>query len=140
MHPYHHAVSSAKKFGGVPDDYIQIHSWFDQSKAGYADFRHRAMLHHSEGIFLAERQFGVTITNSQGTRVPTRQIGEQHVKEDLGWIPSMKDWLKTMQAEKWMVGRSGRINTDEEMAQEQLESNMLSSDKGWEQHARENQP
>jgi hypothetical protein len=28
-HPFHHAVSSARKFGGVPADYQAIHDWFD---------------------------------------------------------------------------------------------------------------
>ena len=28
-HSYHHAVSSARKFGGVPEDYIAVHAWLD---------------------------------------------------------------------------------------------------------------
>jgi len=28
-HPLHHAESSARKFGGVPDDYQFVHDWFD---------------------------------------------------------------------------------------------------------------
>ena len=52
-HPYHHALSSAKKWGGAPEDYLPIHSWFDESKAITADFRHRALRHHAEGIFMA---------------------------------------------------------------------------------------
>ena len=102
MHPYHHALSSAKKHGGKPEDYLAIHNFFDQSKAGMADFRHRAMFHHSEGIFLAEQFFGTTIKNSDGHEIPTRFIGEQHVIEDLGFIPSMKDWLRNIKAESWM--------------------------------------
>ena len=51
-HPYHHAVSSAKKFGGEPEEYLQLHQWLDGSKAHTADFRHRALRHHSEGIFM----------------------------------------------------------------------------------------
>jgi len=31
-HSYHHAVSSARKWGGTPDDYIALHTWFDSSK------------------------------------------------------------------------------------------------------------
>ena len=38
-HSYHHAVSSARKFGGVPEDYTAVHSWFDRSKEIVADFR-----------------------------------------------------------------------------------------------------
>ena len=47
-HPYHHALSSVKKWGGVPEDYIRIHDWFDESKMIIADFRHRALRHHPE--------------------------------------------------------------------------------------------
>ena len=44
-HPYHHALSSVKKWGGTVDDFIVVHSWFDQSKEITADFRHRALRH-----------------------------------------------------------------------------------------------
>lgn len=100
--PYHHAVSSVKKWGGAPDDYIEIHHWFDESKAMMADFRHRALRHHAEGIFMCEKIFGHTITNSAGRVIPVRWIGEQHVKEDLGFIPSMQDWFKNIKPERWM--------------------------------------
>lgn len=102
-HPYFHAVSSAKKWGGTPDNYIQIHEWFDETKAHMADFRHRALRHHSLGIFWAEEKFGKTITNSDGKVVPVRVIGEQHVKEDCGFIPTVKDWLAGIPAEPWKV-------------------------------------
>jgi hypothetical protein len=57
-HSYHHAVSSARRFGGDIDDTLAIHSWFDSSKQAWADQRHRAVLHTSFGIFLAEQYFG----------------------------------------------------------------------------------
>lgn len=57
-HSYHHAVSSARRFGGEVDDTLALHSWLDSSKAAYADQRHRAVLHSSFGIFLAEQYFG----------------------------------------------------------------------------------
>jgi len=101
-HPFHHAVSSARKWGGEPSDYQPIHDWFDETKAHFADFRHRAMRHHSEGIYLAERIFGTTITTSAGRQVPVRWVGEQHVKEDLGRIPTIKDWLSNLRPERWM--------------------------------------
>ncbi|MEZ6124026.1 MAG: hypothetical protein R3C49_12750 [Planctomycetaceae bacterium] len=50
-HPWHHAQRSASLFGGTAEDYLAIHDWFDESKAHLADFRHRALRHHSEGIF-----------------------------------------------------------------------------------------
>jgi hypothetical protein len=60
-HPVEHARSSAKKFGGKPEDYLAIPRWFDESKQFVAAFRHRALRHHTEGIFLAERIFGVSL-------------------------------------------------------------------------------
>lgn len=96
MHLYFYAESSVKKWGGQVEDYLPIHSWFDESKAHLADVRHRALRHHSEGIFLAEALFGNTITNSAGRVVPVRQIGERHVIEDLGRIPCAADWLRAI--------------------------------------------
>jgi hypothetical protein len=37
-HPYHHALSSAKKWGGTAEDFLHLHSWFDESKMISADF------------------------------------------------------------------------------------------------------
>jgi hypothetical protein len=104
-HPYHHAVSSAKKFGGEPHEYLSFHQFFDASKEHLADFRHRALRHHSEGIFMLENLFGTTFTNSADRVIPVRFIGEQHVLEDLGRIPTVQDWLGRIQPESWMLGR-----------------------------------
>lgn len=102
MHSFHHALSSVARFGGIAEDYLPIHNWFDDTKKSMANFRHRAAKHHSEGIFWCEERFGVTIKNSSGRIIPTRLIGEQHVKEDLGFIPNLTDWLKEIQGKKWM--------------------------------------
>ncbi len=104
-HPLKHAESSARKFGGKAEDYLAIHNWFDESKAFIADFRHRSLRHHTEGIFLCERIFGVAITNSEGKQVPVRYIGEQHVREDLGRIPTAQDWLSQITPARWMYGQ-----------------------------------
>lgn len=102
-HTYHHAVSSARLFGGKPEDYQAIHDWFDSTKETFADFRHRALRHHSQGIFECERVFGVTIVNSAGTKVPVRYIGEQHVREDCGGvIPTVADWFRNIRRQSWM--------------------------------------
>jgi hypothetical protein len=110
-HPYHHALSSAKKWGGNAEDFVGLHTWFDESKLITADFRHRALRHHAEGIFMAERFFGVTLTISTGRIIPVRLIGEQHVKEDLGFIPSFADWVKCIRPEPWM-GRAIPLHID----------------------------
>jgi hypothetical protein len=114
-HPYHHALSSVRRWGGEVDDYLPIHDWFDESKAHMADFRHRALRHHSEGIFLSERIFGKTIVNSDGRVVPVRYIGERHVIEDLGRIPSLSDWLRHIQPDDtcgWMFGRGKNLENE----------------------------
>jgi len=103
-HPFEHAQSSAKRFGGTPEDYLAIHRWFDESKAFFPDFRHRALRHHAEGIFLCERIFGVAIINCEGQQVPVRYVGEQHVREDLGRIPTAQDWLSQIKPARWMYG------------------------------------
>lgn len=103
MHPLYHAQSSVKKFGGVVEDYLPLHQFLDEPKLCMADFRHRALRHHSQGIFELERIFGVAITNSHGKQVPTRLIGEQHVREDLGGvIPTVADWFRNIRREAWM--------------------------------------
>ena len=68
-----------------------------------ADQRHRALRHHAEGIFMCERFFGNAITLSTGKTIPTRWVGEQHVREDCGFIPSMQDWMKHIQLQPWMM-------------------------------------
>ena len=103
-HPLHHALSSAQKFGGQASDYQAIHDWFDATKELVPDFRHRALRHHTHGIFEAERVFGTFIVNSAGKQVPVRFIGEQHVREDCsGLIPTPADWLKSIHPEIWMT-------------------------------------
>ena len=107
-HPYHHSLSSVRKWGGSPFDYLPLHSWFDLSKSIAADFRHRALRHHAEGIFMLETVFGQTLTLSSGKVIPTRWVGEQHVREDLGFIPSFADWMRAIRPLPWM-GRGGRL-------------------------------
>lgn len=107
-HPLHHAQSSARRFGGQPSDYQLIHDWFDATKEMEPSFRHRALRHHSQGIFEAERVFGHSITNSDGKQVPVRVIAEQHVMEDFsGFIPTPHDWLKGIPFQSWMQPNPG---------------------------------
>jgi len=102
-HSWHHAESSARKFGGDAQDYIAVHTWFDATKSHLALPGHRALRHHTLGIFEAEAHFGVTLRNSIGRDVPVRYIGEQHVREDCRRIPTVADWLRGLPIEPWMV-------------------------------------
>lgn len=100
--PYHHSLSSVKKWGGEVDDYIQIHEWFDLTKSHHGDFRHRALRHHTLGIYECQKEFGLTVELSSGRSIPVRWVGEQHVTEDCGYIPSVSDWLNCVQPQPWM--------------------------------------
>lgn len=106
MKPLVHAKISVRKFGGIAEDYIEIHNWFDQTKAHVADARHRLVLHNSFGIFLCEQIFGKLVVkpngeiikmpyiiNSEGNEVSVRDIAEQHVVDDLSYIPTLAECL-----------------------------------------------
>lgn len=108
--PIIHAQSSARKWGGVPEDYLEIHQLMDSSKGAIADNRHRALTHTSWFLsVILERVFGVTITNSNGKQVSVRDIGEQHILEDFGnkFIPTAQDYLQGIPFEDWMQNGKG---------------------------------
>lgn len=99
---FNHCKSSVKKFGGKEEDYHAIHSWFDESKHHVADIRHRILRHHTQGIEECEKEFGIYITNSDNKKVVVKSIAEQHILEDLGFIPSFQDWVKNIHIRTWM--------------------------------------
>jgi len=109
MKSWHHCKSSVRHFGGIEEDYIKIHQWFDRTKDHYADIRHRALRHHTLGIKQCEDKFGEVICNADNKWVPVRSIAEQHIREDIGFIPSVQDWLKEMKPAKWMVSTRKNI-------------------------------
>ena len=102
MKPLKHATSSASRFGGNLHDYLEIHNFMDSSKAAVADARHRAIFHSAFGIFVVEKVFGVYITNSDNKKVSVRDIAEQHVLEDLGFIPTLDRWFEEFKLQNWM--------------------------------------
>jgi hypothetical protein len=106
--PMIHAKSSARKWGGKPEDYLPIHDFMDSSKGAVADNRHRFLTHNSWFIQPdgpLERAFGKVIVNSSGKEVSVRSIGEQHCLEDFGgFIPTPQDYAMAMEAASWMSG------------------------------------
>lgn len=105
-----HAISSAKKFGGKADDYIDIHLLMDSSKKAFPDNRHRAMTHNC--WFIAEilpKIFGDKRVNSDGRTYSVVDVGEQHILEDYGmrFIPSLQDWLGEVEWQDWMDNGRG---------------------------------
>lgn len=104
MKPYLHGRMHAKKYGGVPDDYADIDDFIDSSKAAFPDFRHRAILHSAFGCFLVERMFGRERTNSAGISYSPRDVAEDHIIQDLGFIPTVERYLENMTPQQWMSG------------------------------------
>lgn len=117
---YIHAQASARHFGGEPEDYIAIHEWIDQYKSSYGDVRHRAMLHHATGPWMAQDVFGHFIEvydkkTEKTKKVLVRDIAENHIVEDMGCIPSPGDWLDCMNCVTWMGGKRNKFIGREEV-------------------------
>jgi len=108
--PIFHAQSSARRFGGKAEEYLEIHNFMDSSKSTIADNRHRALTHNSWFISVViEKVFGYSFVNSAGRTVSTRDIAEQHVLEDFGgqYIPSAQDYLQEIEIQPWMNNGMG---------------------------------
>jgi hypothetical protein len=112
MKPRLHAISSAKRFGGKPEDYQDIHDYMDSTKAMIPDVRHRAIFHSSFGCYLVEDKFGIYRLNSNSKEYATRDVAEQHILEDLGFIPTLEKWLKDMPIEAWMGGKGKKLGEE----------------------------
>lgn len=124
---YVHAETSARHFGGQPEDYLPIHEWIDQFKSTLGDVRHRAMLHHSKGPWMVQDVFGRyinihdadgnVINNKQGhpKKILVREIAENHIVEDMGCLPSPDDWLCNMTCRTWMGGKKNKFIGREEI-------------------------
>lgn len=100
-----HSKSSARRYGGEPEDYINIHIKMDCSKAYVSDNRHRALTHTNFWIHeVMIPIFGYTITNSVGRVVSVKDICEEHILEDFGmrFIPTAQDYLENMEFQDWM--------------------------------------
>jgi hypothetical protein len=107
INSWYHAVSASHKWGGKPEDYLPIEEFIDSSKQVFGDARHRALYHHTLGVFLCERVFGKVLSiekNNNTIQVPVRLIAERHIIEDLGWLPSPKDYIDGMPLKPWMSG------------------------------------
>lgn len=124
--PEIHSKSSARRFGGTWEDYVEIHKLMDSSKGAIADNRHRALTHNA--WFLSEIVERIkftnstpckpdgrfyTIINSDGKEISVREIAEQHVLEDFGmrFIPSAQDYIQEMEMKSWMNNGMGESPT-----------------------------
>lgn len=87
MQPYIHAQASARQSGRSWQDDLEIHEFLDLAKHACPDLRHRLLLHNSDlGPELAAMAFP--------DRTDAREIALMHVRQDLGWEPSLAAWLE----------------------------------------------
>jgi hypothetical protein len=95
-HPYYHACSSVRLFGGCPNDYLFLHNFFDQTKVCVPTSLHRLLLHNTFGIDLCCQIHGEHFQRSSDQiTIQTRTIAEQHVSEDFGFLPTLQDCLRS---------------------------------------------
>lgn len=86
--PYIHAISSAKKYGGTPEDYLDIHELMDSSKITFADNRHRVLTHNIWFItVILPKVFGHQRENSDGKKYNVKDIDLWHEKYDHSICP-----------------------------------------------------
>lgn len=117
-HPLYHAHSSARQFGGQASDYLALHQFFDQSKICIASNVHRLVLHHTFGITLCVEISGQTWNRaSDGVSVATESVARQHIMEDFGFIPSLRECLS---GHPLCQGVSGLAVRSQERVLEQL--------------------
>jgi len=113
MVPYIHAELSAKRFGGVPQDYIDIHELMDSSKAAYSNNAHRILTHNSWFVVtILPKVFGHMRTNSEGKKYPVKDVGEYHILEDfkMRFIPTVQDYIEDMGVPDWVNNGGGVPN------------------------------
>lgn len=90
MKPIHHALVSARLFGGTPEQYLPVHNAFDMSKAALGDMRHRAALHSVDhGLEVMRLIFPDRIGCAT-----LEQVCIQHVHDDQGFSVRLDTWLR----------------------------------------------
>jgi hypothetical protein len=112
--PYIHSLSSCKKYGGKPEDYLDIHELMDSSKCTFADNRHRVLTHNIWFITtILPKVFGHQRMNSDGKPYNVKDIGEQHCLEDFRhkFIPTPQDYISEMSIQPWMNNGDGLPNS-----------------------------
>ena len=88
MQPWWHAELTARPRGADWLDDLAIHEFIDSAKTACPDLRHRVVLHNSDlGVALTEMAFP--------ERADCANIVRDHVRQDLGSVPALTDWMAT---------------------------------------------
>lgn len=114
--PLIHAKSSAKRWGGKPEDYLAIHELIDSPKATMNNNSSRALTHNSWFAYtIIPKIFGYNIVNSNGRSVDTVDIAMLHILEDFRhkFIPTAQDYLQHLKVQEWMCNGVKDVNNPE---------------------------
>ena len=99
MNAMQHARISAKRWGGEPEDYYEIHAFIDSTKSLCSDARHR-ILHTLWGVNAAVIPvFGHSLQNSAGKSVDVKDLCERdHLLVDYQqrFIPTLNDFVSAI--------------------------------------------
>lgn len=103
--PMIHSISSTKRFGGKPEDYLNIHILLDSPKTTMNNNTSRMLTHNIWFCYeIIPKIFGYNIINSDGRSVDTVDIAMLHIAEDFKFkgIPTVQDYLENMVVQSWM--------------------------------------
>lgn len=99
MNAMQHARISAKRWGGEPEDYYELHAFIDSTKSLCSDTRHR-ILHTLWGInSVVVPVFGHSIQNSAGKSIDIKDLCERdHLLVDYQqrFIPTLNDFVNAI--------------------------------------------
>ena len=104
MIPEIHAEASAKRYGGVKEDYIDIHRLMDSTKAAVGNNSHRIFTHNSWFVCtIIPMIFGERRKNSDDKWYNCKDVAEYHLIEDFrGFIPTPQDYLEHFECPLWV--------------------------------------
>lgn len=100
---YLHCVHSVSLWGGMWQDYHHIHYELNRVQHVLDDARSQRILHNTWGITLLEYALGETFTRpSDGLRMSTRRVLEEHVLRDMHTIPTLLSCVAGVKLQRWM--------------------------------------
>jgi hypothetical protein len=113
MIPFIHAELSVKRYGGISEEYLDIHELMGSSKQAFSNNGHRVLTHNSWFVALIlPKIFGHQRVNSDGKKYNVKDVGEYHCLEDfkMRFIPSVQDYLEHLDVQDWMNNGRGTPN------------------------------
>lgn len=106
-----HCMQSAEKYGGEASDYEPIHEFLNWPRDFLPDSRFQRIFHNGWGIHMVYKKMGEYLTRaSDGKTVLVRQIAQDHIICDLGYVPTIEESLKGIHVQSWMYNKAQRLS------------------------------